>query len=92
MSPSRFHARQRLQHACALDDQSSCPRTSPHRLTPREIFAIKEMVTAVEYRHVPTGTLAILAQRHQGLGIALDLVSPRAQARLASAPAPRTPG
>jgi transposase InsO family protein len=39
------------------------PRTSPHRLTPREILAIKDMVTAVEYRHVPTGTLAILAQR-----------------------------
>ena len=63
LSPSRFHAWQRLQHACALDDQSSCPRTSPHRLTPREILAIKDMVTAVEYRHVPTGTLAVLAQR-----------------------------
>ena len=31
LSPSRFHAWQRLQHACALDDQLSCPRTSPHR-------------------------------------------------------------
>jgi transposase InsO family protein len=63
LSPSRFHAWQRLQRACALDDQSSCPRTSPHRLTPAEIQAIKGMVTAVEYRHVPTGTLAVLAQR-----------------------------
>jgi hypothetical protein len=34
---------------CALDDQSSCPHTSPHRLTPREILAIKDMVTALEY-------------------------------------------
>jgi hypothetical protein len=33
VSPSRFHAWRRLQHACALDDQSPCPRTSPHRLT-----------------------------------------------------------
>ena len=33
LSPSRFHAWRRLQHACALDDQSSCPHTSPHRLT-----------------------------------------------------------
>jgi len=33
----------------ALDDQSSCPRTSPHRLTPSEVRAIKEMVTAVNY-------------------------------------------
>ena len=53
----------RLQHACARDDQSSCPHTSPHRLTPPEIRAIKDMVTALEYRHVPTGTLAVLAQR-----------------------------
>jgi len=58
--PEPLHAWQRLQHACALDDQSSCPRTSPHRLTPREILAIKDMVTAVEYRHVPTGTLPCL--------------------------------
>src|ERR1700736_29434 len=33
VSPSRFHA---WQGACALDDQSSCPRTSPSRLTPPE--------------------------------------------------------
>jgi putative transposase len=63
LSPSRFHAWRRLQHACALDDQSSCPHTSPHRLTPGEVLAIKDMVNALEYRHVPTGTLAVLAQR-----------------------------
>ena len=63
LSPSRFHAWRRLEHACALDDQPSCPRTSPHRLTPREVLAIKAMVTAPKYRHVPTGTLAVLAQR-----------------------------
>src|ERR1700730_4469554 len=63
LSPSRFHAWRRLHHACALDDQSSCPRTSPHRLTPAEVRAIKDLVTALEYRHVPTRTLAILAQR-----------------------------
>ena len=63
LSPSRFHAWRRLQHACALDDRSSCPHTSPHRLTPGEVLAIKDMVTALEYRHVPTGTLAVLAQR-----------------------------
>ena len=63
VSPSRFHAWRRRQSACALDDQSSCPRTSPSRLTPSEIRAIKDMVTSPEYRHVPTGTLAVLAQR-----------------------------
>jgi transposase InsO family protein len=63
LSPSRFHAWQRLQHSCALDDQSPCPHTSPHRLTRPEIRAIEEMVTALDYRHVPIGTLAVLAQR-----------------------------
>jgi len=29
LSPSRFHAWRRLQDACAPDDQSSCPHTSP---------------------------------------------------------------
>ena len=62
LSPSRFHAWRR-QTACALDDQSSCPRTSPHRLTPSEIRVIQGMVTSPDYRHVPTGTLAVLAQR-----------------------------
>ena len=51
------------QTACALDYQSSCPRTSPHRLRPSEVQAIGAMVTSPEDRHVPTGTLAVLAQR-----------------------------
>jgi putative transposase len=63
LSPSRFQVWRRRQTACALDDQSSCPRTAPHRLTRAEVHAIRDMVTAPEYRHVPTGTLAVLAQR-----------------------------
>jgi putative transposase len=63
VSPSRFHAWRRRQRACALDHQSSCPRTSPSRLTPTKIRAIEDMVTSPDYRHVPTGTLAVLAQR-----------------------------
>ncbi len=55
VSPSRFHAWRRRQSACALDDQSSCPRTSPYRLTPPEVRAIEDMVTSPECRHVPTG-------------------------------------
>src|SRR4030095_12363207 len=49
--------------ACVLDDRSSCPRTSPSQLTPSEVRAIEDMVTSPDYRHVPTGTLAVLAQR-----------------------------
>jgi putative transposase len=63
VSPSRFHAWRRRQQACALDDQSSCPRTLPSRLTPPDVRAIQAMVTSPDYRHVPTGTLAVLAQR-----------------------------
>ena len=63
VSPSRLQAWRRRQGACALDDQSSCPRTSPHRLTRAEVQAIGDMVTSPDYRHVPTGTLAVLAQR-----------------------------
>jgi transposase InsO family protein len=63
VSPSRFHAWRRRQTTCALDDQSSCPRTSPHQLTSSEVQAIRDMVTSPEYRNVPTGTLAVLAQR-----------------------------
>ena len=63
LSPSRFYAWRRRQRACALDDQRSCPRTSPHRLTRGEVHAIEDMVTSPAYRHVPTRTLAVLAQR-----------------------------
>ena len=63
VSPSRFNVWRRQQRACALDDQSSCPRTSPSRLTRLEVRTIEEMVTSPDYRHVPTGTLAVLAQR-----------------------------
>jgi len=63
LSPNRFQAWRRQQPACTLDDQSSCPRTSPHRLTASEVQAIGAMVMSPEYRHVPTGTLAVLAQR-----------------------------
>jgi hypothetical protein len=53
------HAWRRRHTVCALNDQSSCPRTSPHRLTPSEIRVIEDIVTSPTYRHVPTGTLAV---------------------------------
>ncbi len=63
LSPSRFHAWRRASKGCELDDHSSCPNVSPHRVTLVEIQTIKEMVTSPDYRHVSTGTLAVLAQR-----------------------------
>ncbi len=62
LSSSRYHAWKR-EDECGLDDMSSCPRSSPQQLTRDEVETIREMVTSEEYRHVPTGTLALLAQR-----------------------------
>ena len=58
LSPSRFQAWRHRHTACTLDDQSSCPRTSPHRLTRAVIRAIGDRVTSADYRHLPTGTLS----------------------------------
>ncbi len=62
LSHARFHAWNQKEH-CQLNDSSSCPRNMPHQLTPEEVATIEELVTCDDYRHVPTGTLAILAQR-----------------------------
>ncbi len=62
LSSTRYHSWKR-EDRCALGDLASCPRTYPHQLTSTEVRAVKELVTSHEYRHVPTGTLALLAQR-----------------------------
>jgi hypothetical protein len=41
----------------------SCPSTATHRLTAAEVRASEATVASLEYRHVPTGALAVLAQR-----------------------------
>jgi hypothetical protein len=63
ISSSRYHLWEKKQQCDSLGDQSSCPKTTPSQLTIEEIFAIKDMATSDEYRHVPTTNLAILAQR-----------------------------
>ncbi len=62
LSPSRYHSWKR-EEECGLDDMPACPRSSPQQLTRAEVETIKGMVTSEEYRHVPTGILALLAQR-----------------------------
>jgi hypothetical protein len=42
LSPSRYHAWVRAEQGCDLEDQRSCPRSTPHRLTPEEIATIRE--------------------------------------------------
>jgi len=63
LSSSRLGAWQRAAQGCELEDRSSCPSLSPQGLTPKEVSAIGAMVTSPDYRHVPTGRLALLAQR-----------------------------
>ena len=63
LSASRLAAWRRRDQACQLDDLKSCPQANPRRLTPAEVAAIQQMVTAEEYRHIPLGPLALLAQR-----------------------------
>jgi putative transposase len=63
LSPSRLTAWRRAAEGCELDDAESCPNFSPHALTNDEIAMIEDLVTSPAYRHVPTGRLALLAQR-----------------------------
>ena len=62
LSHSRYHSWKR-EEECGLTDMPSCPRSSPQQLTRVELNTIEEMATSEEYRHVPTSTLALLAQR-----------------------------
>jgi putative transposase len=62
VSSSRYHA-WKSQPACSADEFFYCPRSAPQQLTPQECDTIKDMVTSEGYRHVPIGTLALLAQR-----------------------------
>ena len=63
LSPSRLHSWRTAARECELPDQISCPASAPHQLTVEEVSEIRRMVKDPDYRHVPTGRLAILAQR-----------------------------
>ena len=62
LSSTRYAAWKRGTE-CKVDDGALCPKTRPTALTPQEVNTMREMTTAPQYRHVPTSTLAILAQR-----------------------------
>jgi transposase InsO family protein len=63
LSASRLRAWRTAARACELADQSSCPGSSPQRLTSEEVARMRDMVTSPGFRHVPTSRLALLAQR-----------------------------
>ena len=71
LSASRYHGWCRAEAGCDLDDQPSCPRVVPTRLTPDEIENMRKMVESNDHRHMSLRTVALHAQR-----IGKVLVSP----------------
>jgi putative transposase len=63
ISATRYGVWQRAERGCDVEDQVSCLRSVPNQLTAGEVATIKSMVTDERFRHVPTGRLAVLAQR-----------------------------
>jgi len=62
-SPSRYHAWKRRSLVCQLDDESSCPRSHPTRLTATEVQAVKNYVVSEEFRHLSIRAMSLHAQR-----------------------------
>jgi hypothetical protein len=63
LSSSRYHSWCRAEAGCELDDQFSCPRVVPARLTPSEVETMQEMVESDDNRHMSLRGLALHAQR-----------------------------
>ena len=63
LSTSRYHVWRRKADGCGLDDESSCPRLFPTRLTRDEISTMRDFVESKDYRHIAIQNLAIVAQR-----------------------------
>jgi len=63
ISGSRYNAWLLTERGCGLGDEATCPKSIPTKLMATEVRVIQEMVTDECYRHIPTGRLAVLAQR-----------------------------
>jgi putative transposase len=63
LSASRYHGWCRAEAGCDLDDQSSCPRAIPTRLTPDEVERIRTTVESNDHRHMSLRALALHTQR-----------------------------
>ncbi len=63
LSASRYHGWCRDEAGCDLEDQPSCPRVVPTRLTPDEVDKMRQMVESHDHRHMSLRALALHAQR-----------------------------
>ena len=63
LSGARYHAWIKRQVKCQLEDQPSCPRVSPTRLTVGEIRTIKELYTDRKYFHFSMLSLSLWAKK-----------------------------
>jgi hypothetical protein len=63
LSPSRYHSWRQVEAGCELDDQPSCPRVRPTRLTATEIESMRTLAESGEHRHMSLRALALHAQR-----------------------------
>ena len=63
LSIQRFQHWRKKQIQCLLQDQSSCPRSVPFRLTQDELMSIKHFYTSKEYAHFSVLSLSLLAKR-----------------------------
>ncbi len=59
LSASRYHSWCHAEAGCDLDDQPSCPRVVPTRLTPDEVAKMRRMVESDYHRHMSLRALAL---------------------------------
>ena len=67
LSAARFHGWLRRQRGCELQDQQSCPRMTPTKLTARERRVLRKYATDLKLAHVSTSGLSWLAKRNSEL-------------------------
>ena len=63
VSTARYHAWRRKEDGFRLDDQPSCPKSTPSQLTRDEVSTMRDFVECEGYRHIAVQNLALYAQR-----------------------------
>jgi hypothetical protein len=63
LSTSRYYSWRQVEDGCELDDQPSCPRVRPMRLTSQEVESMRTLAESSDHRHMSLRALALHAQR-----------------------------